>query len=116
MADDLAPSGSLEALKRLKATETDAETKVQALLTEGAERLKRTREQAEEAVRMAKTEADKSAEDAIAKARAGLAGDLAAVVKVGEADAAKVGTRTKASLAALEPKIVDAVLGEFRSE
>ena len=110
------PTGSLEALKRLKQTETDAEAKVRALLAEGVERLKRSKESAEESVRTAKLDADKAAEDAVTKARGSLAGDVAAVVKDGEAEAAKLASRSKASLAAIEQKILDAVIGDFRSE
>jgi hypothetical protein len=107
---------SIEALKRLKAAETEADAKLRQLVDSGAERLKQLALTSESSVRAAKAASERDADSAIEGARTSLAGDLAAVVEVGEADAAKVGKRSKASLASLESKLLDAVLGEFRSD
>jgi len=110
------PSESIEALKRLKASETEAEAKFRTFAAEGGERLKQLAHSAEESVRVAKAAAEREADAAIERARASLATDTAAVVKVGEADAAKVASRSKSELAKLEAKLLDATLGEFRSD
>jgi vacuolar-type H+-ATPase subunit H len=107
---------SIEALKRLKSAEAEAETKLKRLREEGSEKLRQLSIAAEETVRTAKASAERDADSAVEKARATLKGDLAAVLQVGEADAAKVGARSKAAMASLEPKLLDAVLGEFRSD
>jgi len=110
------PSESIEALKRLKASETDGDAKLQKLVADGTERLRELAHSAEESVRAAKAAAERDADAAIERARATLATDTTAVVKVGEADAAKVTSRSKSELAKLESKLLDAVLGEFRSD
>ena len=112
-----APSaGSLEALRRLKETETATEDQLRTAIAEGAERLKRLRESAEESVRAARAAADRAAAAALEVARVGVAAEVAAIVRAGEDGAAKVGGRTKGAFAALQPKLLDAVLGEFRSD
>jgi vacuolar-type H+-ATPase subunit H len=115
-AESAGPSESIEALKRLKASETEAEAKLHHLVEDGNERLKQLAQSAEESVRAAKVAAERASESAIERARTTLATDTAAVVKVGEADAAKVTTRSKSELAKLEAKLLEAVLGEFRSD
>jgi vacuolar-type H+-ATPase subunit H len=109
-------NASIEALKRLKAAETDAEAKLRQAVDGGSERLKQLALASEESVRAATAASEKDADAAIERARTSLAGDVAAVVQVGQADAAKVGSRSKSALANLEPKLLDAVLGEFRSD
>jgi vacuolar-type H+-ATPase subunit H len=110
------PSESIEALKRLKASETETEAKLHRLVEEGNERLRQLAQSSSESVRAAKAVAEREAEAAIERARTSLATDTAAVVKVGEADAAKVTSRSRSELAKLEAKLLDAVLGEFRSD
>ncbi|MCI4332173.1 MAG: hypothetical protein L3K01_00340 [Thermoplasmata archaeon] len=109
-------NASIEALKRLKAAESETEAKLRQVREEGTEHLKQLALSAEESVRVAKASAEREAESTIERARTGLTGDVAALLKVGEADAAKVGVRSKAALASLESKLLDAVLGEFRSD
>lgn len=110
------PNASIEALKRLKAAETQSAAQLKKLVEEGNERLKQLSTSAEEYVRAGKAAAEKSADATIERARATLAGDTSAVVQVGESDAAKVANRSKAELDKLEEKLLDAVLGEFRSD
>lgn len=107
---------SLEALRRLKTSETEADAKVRALVAEGTERLKRLRESAEADAVAAKTAAEKAADAAIESARDQLTGELEAVVKTGENEAADVALRTKAELAKMKSKLLDAVLGDLRSD
>jgi vacuolar-type H+-ATPase subunit H len=110
------PNESLDALRRLKTSETEAETKVRALVAEGTERLKRLRESAEADVVSAKTAAEKAADAAIESARQKLAGELEGVVKTGANEAGVVAFRSKAELAKMKAKLLDSVLGDLRSD
>jgi vacuolar-type H+-ATPase subunit H len=107
---------SIEALRRLKATEVEVEEKLRAATSAASERLKAAKAEAEETVRQAKDEAERKAALAVETARIGLAAEVASLVKVGETEAAKVRSGAKVVVAALKPKLVDAVVGEFRSD
>jgi vacuolar-type H+-ATPase subunit H len=112
-----APSNdSLEALRRLKTTETEAETKVHALVAEGNERLKQLRESAEGEVLAAKVAAEKAADAAIEAARERLTSELESVIKTGENEAGIVALRGKAELTKVRAKLLDAILAGFRSD
>jgi|SRR5580692_11657906 hypothetical protein len=107
---------SIEALRRLKATEDEMEAKRKAALAAGAERLKTVRADANEAFRLAKVEAERKAAAAIEAARAELTNEVASLVKAGETEAAKVASGSQVAVAALKPKLIDAVVGPFRSD
>jgi vacuolar-type H+-ATPase subunit H len=111
------PAGeSIEALRRLKATEDELEAQATSAGASGAERLKTARAEADEAFRLAKAEAERNATASIEAARAGLDREVASIVKAGAAEAAKVASGSKVAVAALKPKLIDAVVGSFRSD
>ncbi|MCI4321705.1 MAG: hypothetical protein L3K18_04650 [Thermoplasmata archaeon] len=107
---------SIEALRRLKATEVEVEEKLRVATTAGSERLKAARAEAEETVRQARAEAERTAAMAVEAARIGLDTEVASLVKAGETEAKKVAGGSKVAVGALKSKLVDAVVGEFRSD
>jgi hypothetical protein len=111
------PAGeSIEALRRLKATEDELEAQKTAAETAGAERLKAAKAEAEEAYRVAKSEAERKAAAAMEIARTGLQAEVATLLKAGAAEAAKIEGGAKVAVTVLKPKLIDAVVGSFRSD
>jgi hypothetical protein len=107
---------SIEALRRLKATEDELEARKTSADAAGADRLKTARAEAEEAFRAAKADAERKASAAVEVARIGLDAEVASLLKAGASAAAKVGSGSKVAVAALKPKLIDAVVGSFRSD
>jgi vacuolar-type H+-ATPase subunit H len=110
------PGESIEALRRLKATEDELEAQKTSAESAGTERLKSARAEAEQAFRSAKAEAERKATAAIGAARSVVEAEVASLVKAGAAEASKVASGSKVAVAALKQKLIDAVVGSFRSD
>ena len=107
---------SIEALRRLKAAENELDERRSTAESTGAERLRILRADAEQAFRVAKAETERATTAAIETARKGLESEVAALVQAGSAEAARVASGSQVVVAALKPKLIDAVVGSFRSD
>jgi len=108
-----APSGSVEALKRVKSTENEWDTRLSAARTENETTLRRLREEADGAVKAAQAEADRHRIERIEKAQAEIAAEADAIVADGR-KAAESATRGEGRRTSdKKDAILDVVLGSF---
>jgi vacuolar-type H+-ATPase subunit H len=108
-----APNVSVEALKRLKSVETDSDDRLKAAIARGEDRLKRLRAEAEVTVRSARDAAEKAADAAVEKGREDLGQEVDRILASGQAEAAKVGQRSRADIDGRRDKLFQAIFGEF---
>jgi len=103
----------VEALKRVKATETEWDARLKAAREESEVALRRSREEAEAAVKAAETEAERERTDRVEHARVEAAGLAAAIVAEGQ-KAAELAARGEGRRPAdKKDAILAVVLGSF---
>jgi len=109
-------SDSVEALKRVKATENEWETRLGAARKDADTTLERLRAEAATAVRAAQTEADHDRLARVAKAHADIEAEAAAIVADGRNAAEQARSGEGRRPADKKSAILDVVLGEFGQE
>jgi len=107
---------SVEALKRVKATENEWETRLAATRTETETTLARLRAEAAAAVKEAQSEADRGRTDRVVKARVETAAEAEATLAQGRTAAERATQGEGRRAADKKDAILDVVLGTFRTE
>lgn len=107
-------SAGLETLKRLKEAEVDWETRLRAVVAEGAKALADAKSEAEAAVHAARVETDRAREAALSIARTGAEAEAAKILADGERAAKSILSSGSKDLGSLRDKVLDVVVGEFR--
>jgi vacuolar-type H+-ATPase subunit H len=106
-------TGSIEALKRVKATETEWDARLSAARQETEATMRRLRDEADAAVKAVQAEADKERTTRLERARVATAADAEAIVAEGRA-AADTAARGEGRRAAdKKDEILAVVLGSF---
>ena len=104
---------SVEALKRVKATENEWETRLGAARQETDATLERLRAEAAAAVKTAQTEADRDRVAKVTTARAATEAEVAAIVAEGRTAAEKARAGEGRRPADKKAEILDVVFGTF---
>jgi vacuolar-type H+-ATPase subunit H len=108
------PAANVEALRKLKEVETTWETKLAQNRSEVAARVAMARDAAEKAIQAARAEMDRLREARLTEARAAAQVEADKIIAEGRRTADAMAAAGSKGLAALQPKILAAVLGEFR--
>lgn len=108
-----AGSGSVEALKRVKATETEWDARLKAAREESEATLRRLREQSEAAVKAAQAEGERERAERVERARVEAAGMSAAIVAEGQKAAEAAARGEGRGPADKKEAILSVVLGSF---
>jgi vacuolar-type H+-ATPase subunit H len=109
------PEGGLDALRRIKAAETEWEQRLAADRAAAETALQRVRDETEAAVKAAQAEADRERALAIAGARATADEQAAAIVAEGEVAAEEAARGEGKRPADHKDEVLAVVLGEFGS-
>jgi vacuolar-type H+-ATPase subunit H len=118
-ADEEPPANggsNVEALKRVKAVEREAETRVGLLRTEGGAALKRLADEADAAVQKARQEAAALREAALAESRARAESDASRLLEEGRLAAQAIAAKAGQGVAAKRAQVLKIVLGPFREK
>jgi len=119
MATETAGAGapdSLEALKRVKATETEWDAKLSAARKDADTTIERLRAEAAAAVKQAQTEADRERVDRVVHARAETEAQAATILADGATAAEQALTGEGRRPADKKDAILAAVLGDFAKD
>jgi vacuolar-type H+-ATPase subunit H len=108
--------GSVEALKRVKAVETEWEARVSAARQEAEATLQRLREESEAAVKAAQAEAERERTGRIERARTEIAAEVETIIAGGRVEAAVALRGEGRRPADKKSEILDVVLGSFGKE
>jgi len=108
-----AAPGSVEALKRVKATETEWDARLGAARTESETALRRLKEEADAAVKAAEGEAERTRTDRVEHARVEAAGLAGAIVAEGQKAAETAARGEGRRPADKKDAILAVVLGSF---
>ncbi|MGP8158693.1 MAG: hypothetical protein ACLPWO_03685 [Thermoplasmata archaeon] len=112
-ASGAAVLGSIEALKRVKATETEWDTRLSAARQEAEEALRRLRDDGDAAVKAAEAEADRERTVRVERARTEAAEEGEAIVADGRRAAGRAALGEGRRPADKKDSILEAVLGSF---
>jgi len=112
-AQPSAAPGSVEALKRVKATETEWDARLSAARQDTETTLERLRADAEAAVRAAEVESDRQRTERVERARAETATEAEALVAEGRTAAASAARGEGRRPADKKDAILGVVLGSF---
>ncbi|MGA7475783.1 MAG: hypothetical protein WBW47_01015 [Thermoplasmata archaeon] len=105
--------GSVEALKRVKATENEWDARLNAARQEAEETLRRLRDDGDAAVKAAEAEADRERTVRLDRARAETAEEAEAIVVDGRSSAERAALAEGRRPADKKDAILDVVLGSF---
>jgi vacuolar-type H+-ATPase subunit H len=108
-----AAPASVEALKRVKATETEWDTRLNAARQEAAESLRRLRDEGDAAVKAAVAEAERKRTGQVERARAEAAMEAEAIVADGRRAAERAAHGEGRRPADKKDAILEVVLGSF---
>ncbi|HKN07726.1 MAG: hypothetical protein ABR888_01290 [Thermoplasmata archaeon] len=111
-----AAPGSLEALKRVKATETEWDARLNAARQEAEATLRRLREDRDAAVKAAEAEADRRRTVRLDRARVETAAEAEAIVADGRLAAERAARSEGRRPADKKDALLDVVLGSFGKE
>ena len=111
-----ADTATLDALKRIKLTETEWDEKVATARREAEASLKRLKEETETRLAAARAEAEAERGRTLEKARAEADTEATAIVAEGERAAQKATEGTGKGVTARKDEILAVVLGGFQSE
>ena len=110
------PTASVEALKQLKTVELEWAARLTQAREATQARIAKAREAAESALLQARTESDRLRDGILQEARTAAAAEAERIVALGQKDAAKLSGEVSKGLQSAKAKLVQTVLGEFRSE
>lgn len=111
-----AAPGSIEALKRVKATEAEWEARLSAARVETEADLRRLREEADAAVKAAEVAADKERSARLERARAEVAAEAEKIVAEGRDAAVRAARGEGRRPADKKDAVLTAVLGSFGTD
>jgi len=108
-----AAPGSVEALKRVKATETEWDARLSAARQEAEDALRRLRDEGDAAVKAAEAEAERKRTDRVERARAENAAEAEVIVADGRRAAERATHREGRRPTEMKDAILEVVLGSF---
>jgi len=108
--------GTVEALKRVKATETEWETKTAEARAHRDQALQRLRDETEATVHAAQVETERERSEAIQAARTEADAEAAKILADGDQVAADAGSEQPTALKEKRAELLAAVLGEFGTD
>jgi vacuolar-type H+-ATPase subunit H len=108
------PDPSLEPIRRVRAVESEWETKLAAFTAQAKEELERLTREAEAIVASTRAELERKRALAVEKARLDAEAEAATIVAEGKERAAGLRGKGPEELEPLRERILSAVLGEFR--
>lgn len=111
-----ADTATIDALKRIKATETEWEEKVTSVRSDTEAALKRLKEETDALLAQARTEAETERTRTIEAARAGANAEAAKIVAEGERTARAATEGAGKGVAARKSEVLAVVLGGFLSD
>jgi vacuolar-type H+-ATPase subunit H len=106
---------TLEPIKRVKATEEEAQARAAALIESVKREVDALARDAEEAVQRVRAEAEKARDLLLTRTRTEAEEEAKAILAGAQAKAAAIRGKTAAELGQAREKLLDAVLGAFRS-
>lgn len=106
--------GSVDALRQLKAIESEGAARLAALKAEGERTLATVRQEAEAAVLQARLVAEKEAEDNVQKAREAAELEAQLLLAQGERAASEVRSRPASRVTDKQEELLAAILSGFR--
>ena len=108
-------SASVEVLRKLKEIENDWDAKLVAARAETAARLTKSREAAEAAIAAARVDAERWREVQLVAARIQAQTEADSILAAGRRTASDIESAVGKGMKVAGPKVLDAILGEFRS-
>jgi vacuolar-type H+-ATPase subunit H len=109
-------TGSVEALKRVKAAETEWESRVSTARQEAEDSLQKLREESEAAIKAAQAEAERERTERLERARTEIASEAETILTTGQTAAAVALRGEGRRPTDKKGEILDTVLGSFKKD